>query len=783
MRTINIITAVCLVYMAGLVVALFIHAIRLDKLDRFRFFKNFKKGNFVWIYFVAIPLYMLGMYFNGQHGVGLFLNAVKSAVEIVVLKYEYDAVVVLAEANAFYMGVVYLCFVLVAINAGMFTFAIFGEKTINAVRLGSIRNSKHVYVLVGYNDRTRMIIDSIVEKNKNAKGKKNKVVLLGSVDGDVMDELFTAGVAVKQIDENGLYGTLQKLCGKFENKIVNVILNAENDTLNLVYCEELSKIVANTDYNSWSIDNPKGIIAYVFGDEQNEYAFTRLVEKTNGCVRYVNKYKLVAMDFLDKYPLTKFMTEEHLDYSTATIRPDVDVNVVMIGFGKTGQQLFLTSVQNNQFMTVKDEKVEHKKVNYFVYDKLESENDKNLNHNYYRFTKEFKSKFSGDGIENNRRSEEIFAKLEGKESRENYLPLPDDPANVSFKKIDINDTKFYEEIKGNLVPKDEKAKKNTAADDEDVKENPAEKEKKKAVNSVIIAFGNDLDNLDLAEKIAVKVKEWGLDNNTKIFVKIRDDDLYNNVLKEDYEKNGEFIVFGSEKDTVYNVDKVVNHEIDVLARRRHVCYESEYAKEGSTAEKIEKDAINKWYGVYAQYKRESNVYACMALRMKLNLMGYDYDKISSLLEDKTKEFMVFYQQGDEIVYQLDEKKQIKKLQDKPQVDYGTCVFPVNTLRNNLAKQEHERWNAYMICCGFIPASRAEIKDYLLENNKDEFEKSYRKHGNLTTYDGLIDFKTLKSETVNKELKDCDVIKYDYQIIDDVEWLLKKRGCKIVKLNK
>lgn len=752
----------CLAYMVGLVVALFIHAIRLDKLDRFRFFKNFKKGNFVWIYFVAIPLYMMGMFFDGQRGVGLFLNAVKSAVEIVVLKYEYDAVVGLAETNAFYMGVVYLCFVLVAINAGMFTFAIFGERAINAARLRSVKSSKHVYVLVGYNDRTRMIIDSIVEKNNKTKGEKDKVVLLGTVDNDVMDELFTAGVAVKRFDENGLQSTLQKLCGKFENKIVNVILNEENDTLNLVYCEELSKIVAKTDYNSWSIDNPKGIIAYVFGDEQNEYAFTRLVEKTKGCVRYVNKYKLVAMDFLDKYPLTKFMTEEHLDYQTATLRPDVDVNVVMIGFGKTGQQLFLASVQNNQFMTVKDGKVEHKKVDYFIYDKLESENDKDLNHNYYRFTKEFKSNFPDDADSSyHRRGEEIFAKLEGKESRENYLPFPDDPANVTFTKIDINDTEFYENIKKNL----------TADGD------------KKAVNSVIIAFGNDLDNLDFAEKIAVKVKEWGLDKNTKIFVKIRNDDLHDNVLEEDYEKNGEFIVFGSEKNTVYNVDKVVNHEIDVLARRRHVCYQAGGSNTGKSAETIEKNAINKWYGVYAQYKRESNVYACMALRMKLNLMGYDYDDINSPLEDKTKEFMAFYQQGDEIVYQRDENNRIITVQDNPQVDYGTCDFPVNTRRNNLAKQEHERWNAYMICCGFIPASKAEIKEYLLNGNKDGFEKSFRKHGNLTTYDGLIEFREYSSEIVGDTIVNCDVIKYDYQIIDDVEWLLKKRGCKIVKLNK
>ena len=59
----------------------------------------------------------------------------------------------------------------------------------------------------------------------------------------------------------------------------------------------------------------------------------------------------MAMDFIDKYPFTQFMDERHIDYQTSLIREGVDINTVMIGFGKTNQQLFLTSVANNQFIT------------------------------------------------------------------------------------------------------------------------------------------------------------------------------------------------------------------------------------------------------------------------------------------------------------------------------------------------------------------------------------------------------------------------------------------------
>lgn len=759
----NIVTSLCLAYMVALVAGMIIRACRLGGLDRLKFIKNFKKGNFVWIYFVAIPLHMLGMAYDGQEGLGLFLNAVKSSVEIVVLKFDYDTVCNLAAANTYYQAVLYLCFILVTLNAFMFTFAIFGEKLINAIRLSSAKRNDRVYVFVGYNERTRMIIDSVVKKNEGKKAK-DKVVLLAEVDSDTVDELFVDGVAVKKFGGENLSAVLEKICGKFDDKIVNVILNAENDTLNLVYCKELGDVVKRTGFNGQSIDNPKGIIAYVFGDEQNEYAFTRIVEETKGCVRYVNKYKLVAMDFLDRYPLTKFMAEEHIDYSTATVRPDVDVNVVMIGFGKTGQQLFLTSVENNQFLTKDGSELKHKKVDYFIYDREESDNDKDLNHNYYRYTKEFMQKSAeekkdDDGELNDvfkKKEKEVVAKLEGKEPGEDYFPLPDAPANVSFEKVDINDTSFYGKIKENLTSENGHI----------------------AVNNVIIAFGSDLDNLDLAEKVAVKIREWGFDKNTKVFVKIRNDDLYDSVLAEDYEKNGDFIVFGGERRSVYHVDKIVNHEVDLLARRRHVCYQTEYAEVGATAETIEKGAIETWYK-NPQFKRESDVYACMSIRMKLNLLGYDFAGLDSPDEDKTEEFFKAYQKDDEIVYQLDKSGKIKTLQDKEQVDYGKCEFKRGTIRNNLATQEHERWNAYMICCGFIPATKEEIRSYLLNGNKDEFEKNYRKHGNLTTYDGLIEFKNFKAEVVGKEPEKCDVIKYDYQIMDDVRWLLKKRGCKVV----
>ena len=104
-----------------------------------------------------------------------------------------------------------------------------------------------------------------------------------------------------------------------------------------------------------------------------------------------------------------------------------------------------------------------------------------------------------------------------------------------------------------------------------------------------------------------------------------------------------------------------------------------------------------------------------------------------------------------------------------------------SLRTNLAILEHYRWNAYMLTKGIIPAS---IDQILNEKVNDKFTngKNYalRRHGNITTFDGLVEFRKLVAERDNKTELDKDVIKYDYQILDDAHWMLKKCGYKLIR---
>ena len=88
----------------------------------------------------------------------------------------------------------------------------------------------------------------------------------------------------------------------------------------------------------------------------------------------------------------------------------------------------------------------------------------------------------------------------------------------------------------------------------------------------------------------------------------------------------------------------------------------------------------------------------------------------------------------------------------------------------------------MISKGVIPATRTQILKEKREDggNSNGKNPKLRRHGNLTTYEGLLEFRQMidKRDGCGEEM--ADVIKYDYQILDEAHWLLSTNGFKIIK---
>ena len=728
---INLITSLCLIYMIGIVGYFIYKACATNREGRLKLIKSFSKGKFILIYFVAVPLYWLAQVYEGVAIGGAFLNAIRYTIEIVIVKFNYSATDMLMNDSIFFRVTMDICRALVMLNATIFVVGILGQKIFNHYMIKKADKSKKpTYVIVGYNDENKAIIKSIIAR------KDGEILLFAENTDEIKDYAYVnciGHVPFKVKDD--FAKSISAVVKDFAEQKINIIINTQRDEDNLVIVKSLSTLIIEKNLEKFDINNEVGLSCFVFGEPENVATFTHFATKTKEVIRYVNKYKLIAMDFVGSYPITHFMKEE-ISTETATIKEDVDVNIALIGFGKTNHQIFLTSVANNQVMTIADGKLQEKVVNYYIFDKNKSNQNKNLNHDYFRYGNFLKSA-----------------------NQEEYLTFPAKTANEKFYKLDVNDERFYLRLEKGLR---------------------AKAEGRKAFNYVVIAYGSDMENIDFADKITEKLNEWGLKDNTKVFVKVRNTDLNDNVIAGEYVNDGRFITFGGEEKSVYNINSIKTSSYEGMAKARHLCYKSEdkinelmqVENKEEALKKIYEDAVKKWYE-WHRIQRESNVYACLSIRLKLNLLGYDYEK-GEWDEEVAKEMMDKYQLNDKIQYVKGLNAPGKKY-DKPIVDYGDCNFIEGTVRNNYAQQEHLRWNAYEISCGVLPASIEEIKTI---SHRELV--AVRKHANLTTFDGLLDYRRIIAEKDGKTEKEVDVIKYDYQIMDDVCWILKDNGYKVVR---
>ena len=728
----TIFTAIALAFLIFIAVDFLINVIKKDREERIAFLRHFKKGNCAVIYFIAIPLYYMGFVYDGYDKLTSIFNAINKVVSCVVLRYDTEPLESLMANNPFFEVTVYVCFVLILINALLFGFSLIQQALWSwAQGIKFNQSKKDKLFIFGYNKENISIYKSEETRMKAIIAKLSK---------DECADLYMKNVRFFACDHLKKYVDDVFANKKFLNQKNIFVVNLKNDEKNAELCnyfieeiEQLRKKTAKTDLFS-------ELRIYVFGDPKFEAIYLNLENLSHGCIHYINKYRQIAIDFIDRHPLTKYMDEDQLDFDTSLIRDGVDINAIMIGFGKTNRQIFLTSVANNQFMQKDGEKYTLKKVNYHIFDKEEAQKDKNLNHKYYRFKQEVQA-----------------------ENEKDYLPLPAVPANdQTHCPLDVNDPDFYKTLK------------------KIVTDNPKDR------NFIFIGFGTDLENVDMAQKMIEKKEEWGI-KNLIVFVKVRDCKITFNIFKRK-----DCIMIANEKEIVYDIEKIVNDKMTNMAMMRNRIYALEWEmSDGSLkgkqvseqdAQQIFDQADRDWYLSKTQIERESSLYCCLSLRSKLNMMNLDYclQKENDLPALSEEEYMRIYAGEDMPNYYplfVQGKRKVK--------------YPINfaqSRRGVLAEQEHYRWNSYMLTKGMIPATRAQIlSEKVMKDGELKYSngKNYdvRRHGNITTMEGLLEFRKMIAQRDQKSEEQTDVIKFDYQILDDAYWFLTTNGYKIIKKQK
>ena len=735
----SLLSLACLAFLVAYVAIQLAVKWKKDRRAGVAYLRGFKKGQCGIVYLIAIFLYWLGYWHNGEGAFYAFFSAIAEAINLVVLKYSVKNIASVLAAEPVYAVAVYSCFVVVFFNAVLLAVSL-GMQNIwcryHQITMQCSRKPR--LILVGNNKENSMVYHSTAQRHK---------LLLCSAQGSDSGRLAKekGELYMDRVVYQFTYSLEQELQKQIRAALrpgreCVIILNTGDDKQNMSLCRAaIDQIQALPQQDRDRLFDQLKL--FVFGDPRYEAIYADIVRSGFGCLRYTNKHWMVAMDMVQRYPFTKFMDETQIDYQTSLVRPEVEINAILVGFGKTNQQIFLTSVANNQFLTGTPEDPRVKPVNYYIFDKASAENNKNLNHSYYRYRNE-------------------CCDAEGNFIRPaaQFLPPPELPAREAYFHLDINDRSFYEQLRA-IVSRD-----------------------RRDANFLVIAFGTDLENLDFAQKLTEKCKEWGLPNLT-IFVKIR-------AWRKEYtfleDRHCHFI--GHEADAVFHIQKILGDDLYRMAKMRNQIYDLEYTLTtcGLTAGTAQQVAENRekanraWYTQKSQMERESSLYCCLSLRSKLNLMGLDYCKAAETsLPGLDQQAYWRHYAGHDLP---DTQRYQAFAEDKPVIGYG-LDFPVSR-RRTMAIHEHQRWNAFMISKGMIPASLEQIlEEKTLVNGKQKHTngKHYalRRHGNLTTFDGLVQFRQLLAQRDGAAEEEKDVIKYDYQLLDDAYWLLTKTGHKII----
>lgn len=554
------------------------------------------------------------------------------------------------------------------------------------------------------------IVSALLDNTLNHK--RNSIVLIINTQNDERNlRLCKSAVSIvsKKID-------IIKHTSKFDNSRINKNKTYERD---LVCMEQKRSIVEKLER----------VRIIVIGNRKYKELYEALEDASYGTLKYTNYYRMTSVDFSYSHPMTKYLNDK-MSLHNGCIPSGLELNVIFVGFGNTNQELFQDFFVTNQyiFKTTNQSIPMLKPIHYYIIDREKNAlHSIDLNHSMFRYLFDF-----------------IPSLKEGRTIKEDYLELPPIPFDNQSLHLDINSEQFYETI------------------------NRICKKHYKSINYIIIAFGNDFNNLELAHRLAAKKTEWELED-LHIFVKVRY--KHNKSVAEFL--NNECCGYTPFGNSEYTIQQLTNNTIENIAyKRKKLTLNTNAIQEHNG--KLSDSTINtlyKWYTMHP-FMRRSSIYNILALRPKLQLIGMDFVQKGtdpSAHHISQEEYFVLYAKGCK-----PQRTHDPKLFRGSMYDYDNMTFPKdyteNIPRRNLCVQEHYRWNAFMIKCGFIPPTISKIKNGFVRDYTKQ-----RMHANLCSFNALFDFRRIRASVKHTDEAKEDVIGYDYKLMDEAWFFLNACG--------
>jgi len=425
-----------------------------------------------------------------------------------------------------------------------------------------------------------------------------------------------------------------------------------------------------------------------------------------------NRNELIARTFVEKNPITKHMGAELFETDTS-VKADAKIDVFMLGFGELSREIYKQFVINNQLAIQKDGEYRAFPLNYHIYDAEADQREWMLG-----------------GLHS--------ALEELRKNEDKYFPLPDMPYCVNC---------ICEKLYGM-----------------DCVREICKKAKENSLSYIMIDTGDVYRNIELANQIKLLLD--GKDAKFHIFI-------YNESLELDAE---EYVSCYGKVEDVFTHEVIVNESLIALAKaidREYFKLYNDPTGEKYTEEELLRESGKQWKQS-SYFTMYSNIYLANNIRLKLNLLGLDYE-----IDAKGE--------GIELIpiYMEEEKT------------YEKCLA-IST-RSAMLAQEHFRWNAYHLLNGFLPMKKERIK---VEKKSGKFEKKtdkikviaknipLKKHACLTTYQGLdalSDFIAQKATQIcpdeRFEAKDFGYYANDGMLMEIAPGFFQKNGYSVFEQKK
>lgn len=476
--------------------------------------------------------------------------------------------------------------------------------------------------------------------------------------------------------------------------------------------------------------------------------FITKADHKNTYISGFSKYELMARRFVVDYPITKYIPRSFYN-ENGTLKPNKNIHIVFIGFGKVNYQLFRMCAMQFQFAHERDGKLESHPVKYHIYDY----NKQALHNEFFsRIKYEFDVEFS----------------------------------NCDFPKPEtICDLKDIRSLNGKSIAA-KKAFKSFVNDN--------------SFTYFVISLDNDLEDASYAQTI---MRMFEQSSNYRIFVRAK-----NNNGERLNEDDDRVVYFGDEK-SLYTHNNIVNDDLTELAQRINLLYKqisdppkwmeklynrtdltlqqkNAIFRKNVSEDRNKKQMIEIWRQL-PNIEQDSNLYHALNLPFKLNLLGLDMVK-----------------QRDENDVGLSEAEFNKYYVNSGRAEnYNDYSFFFKTESSNvLAFIEHSRWNALYILYDYTQMKKEDM------HVVDDVEKgrpvkkmphkdtTKKQHACITSYYGLSDLIEYKYRTMypdevfdekhyknNAHLKELsNIYAYDYMDLDRLYDEITAMGYKLIRNN-